>query len=300
MELRHIRYFIAVAREENVSRAAMKLHLSQPALSRQIQDLEEELGFALLERTAKSVHLTPAGKVFLGECEVVLQRVEQAVDAARAAAGDGGGELNVGYAPSPTVRLLPATLRRFQERCPGVRARLHDMTTGEMIAGIMDASLSIALSVRPTPAMLRGLRFEELVRDSICLAVSPRHPFARMQFVTLDRAVREPFVAYNAVEYPEYRPMLVKLFEKTGRQPKIVEELDSGTSMVAAIEAGQGVAMMPQSLGCIAGGRLSLVALDPPAPPVVIGALWRGTKLSGVALDFLECARSAGGGIAKL
>src|SRR2546425_12935588 len=96
MELRHLRYFIGVAEEENVSRAALKLHVSQPALSRQIRDLEEELGFLLLERSAKAVRLTEAGRAFLTEARAVLQRAEAAVQAARALATGGRGELDVG------------------------------------------------------------------------------------------------------------------------------------------------------------------------------------------------------------
>jgi DNA-binding transcriptional LysR family regulator len=114
MELRHLRYFVAVAETENVSRAALRLHVSQPALSRQIRDLEEEIGFLLLARTAKSVRLTAAGRTFLADARVVLQRVEEAVEAARAVATGQHGELHVGYAPSSTVRILPPALRAFQ------------------------------------------------------------------------------------------------------------------------------------------------------------------------------------------
>ena len=103
MELRHLRYFIAVAEEENVSRAALKLHVSQPGLSRQIHDLEDELGFPLLERTAKSVHLTDAGKVFLDEARAVMARVQIAVATAKIAATGASAEIHVGYAPSLTV-----------------------------------------------------------------------------------------------------------------------------------------------------------------------------------------------------
>src|SRR5205814_7464147 len=124
MELRHLRYFVAVAEEENVSRAALKLHISQPGLSRQIRDLEGELGFMLLERKAKSVSLTEAGKAFLIEARAVLERTEDAVKAARAIATGGGGELHVGYAPSLTARILPPTLRAFQAELPNVRVRL--------------------------------------------------------------------------------------------------------------------------------------------------------------------------------
>ena len=118
MELRHLRYFVAVAGEENVSRAALKLHVSQPGLSRQIRDLEEEIGFQLLERSAKSVRLTAAGNVFLAEAREVLLHAEAAVKKARAVAGGITGEINVGYAPSLTVQILPPLLRAFQEQFP--------------------------------------------------------------------------------------------------------------------------------------------------------------------------------------
>src|SRR6185437_14865404 len=107
MELRHLRYFVAVAEAENVSRAALKLHVSQPGISRQIKDLEDEIGFQLFERSAKSLKLTEAGKVFLAEAKSILQRAEAAVQNARAVAAGAGGELHVGYAPSLTVKILP-------------------------------------------------------------------------------------------------------------------------------------------------------------------------------------------------
>ena len=155
MELRHLRYFIGVAEEENVSRAALKMHVSQPALSRQIRDLEEELGFALLTRGAKSVRLTEAGRVFLAEARAVVQRAEEAVKTAKAAASPGKGELQIGYAPSLTARILPGALRAFHAEEPGVRVRLHDLSTEEMIAGLNQGFLQVAIVARPTAARAR-------------------------------------------------------------------------------------------------------------------------------------------------
>src|SRR5512132_3083470 len=144
MELRHLRYFVAAAEAENVSRAAMKLHVSQPALSRQIRDLEEELGFSLFERSARSVRLTEGGKAFLVEARAVLQRTDEAVHTARAVAAGGRGELHVGYAPSPTVRIIPPALRAFQMEMPKVRVKLHDLSNQEMLAGLRDGKLQVA------------------------------------------------------------------------------------------------------------------------------------------------------------
>src|SRR5947199_5478143 len=111
VELRHLRYFVAVAEMENVSRAALKLHVSQPALSRQIRDLEDELGFSLLERTAKSVRLTDAGRAFLDNARALLQNADEAVTKARAVASAEPTELHVGYSPPPTAEILPKLLR---------------------------------------------------------------------------------------------------------------------------------------------------------------------------------------------
>src|SRR5881396_3573980 len=294
MELRHLRYFIGVAEEENVSRAALKLHVSQPALSRQIRDLEDELGFLLLERSAKSVRLTEAGRVFLNEARAVLQRTEDAVKAARVVAAGGRGELHVGYAPSLTARFLPQTLRVFQAEMPNVRVKLHDFSTEEMLAGLREGKLQMAFVVRLTPAMLRGLRFEELARDSICLAVAPKHPLAGRRSVTLAEVAREPLITYSHKDYPDAHENLAAMFAAIKRKPRITEEHDSVSSLIAAVEAGNGVAIAPQSLACTAGPRLKLIPFSPAPEPLVVGVAWSKGGLSAVAEQFLKCAKEVG------
>jgi DNA-binding transcriptional LysR family regulator len=291
MELRHLRYFVAVAEEENVSRAALKLHVSQPALSRQIRDLEDELGFPLLERSAKSVRLLDAGRAFLIEARAVLQRADDAVKAARAIATGGRSELHVGYAPSLTARILPPTLRAFQAESPKARVILHDLSTEEMFAGLRKSKLQIAFVVRPTRAMLRGMRFEELARDAWCLAVAPSHPLARRRSVSIEEAAREPLIAYGRNEYPDYHENLAAIFAATKTKPRVAEEHDSVSSLIAAAEAGGGVAVVSESLACIAGPRLKLLPLLPPPDPLVIGAAWPKAGLTGMAERFLKFAR---------
>src|SRR2546425_308390 len=291
MELRHLRYFVAVAEAENVSRAALKLHVSQPALSRQIRDLEDELGFLLLERSAKSVRLTEAGRAFLIEARAVLQRAEDAVKAARTIARGGAGELHVGYAPSLTARILPQTLRAFQAQLPNVRVRLHDLSTEEMLAGLREGKLQIAFVVRLTPAMLRGLRFEELARDSMCLAVAPKHPLATRRTVTLVEVAREPLITYSRKDYPDAHDNLAAMFAAIKSKPRIAEEHDSVSSLIAAVEAGNGVAIAPRSLACTAAPRLKLIPLSPAPAPLVVGAAWTNNGLTAVVERFLKCAK---------
>jgi LysR family transcriptional regulator, benzoate and cis,cis-muconate-responsive activator of ben and cat genes len=292
MELRHLRYFIGVAEEENVSRAALKLHVSQPALSRQIRDLENELGFQLLERSAKSVRLTEAGRVFLTEARDVIQRAEDAVKAARAIA-TGGGELHVGYAPSLTARILPPTLRAFQVELPNVRVRLHDLSTEEMLAGLREGKLQIAFVPRPTPARLRGFRIEELLRDPVCLAVSPKHPLAGRRTVTLADASREPLITYSRKDYPDAHEHLAVVFAAVKGKFRIAEEHDSVSSLIAAVEAGNGVAIAPKSLTCTAGPRLKLIPFSPALEPLIVGAAWTKDGLSPTAERFLKFAKTA-------
>src|SRR6266478_1909763 len=148
VELRHLRYFVAVAEMENVSRAALKLHVSQPALSRQIRDLEDEIGFCLLERTAKSVRLTDAGRAFLDNARALLQNADDAVTKARAIASAEPTELHVGYSPTPVAEILPKILRAFQRKMPNVHVRLHDWSNKDILEGVRDGRLQLGLITR--------------------------------------------------------------------------------------------------------------------------------------------------------
>jgi DNA-binding transcriptional LysR family regulator len=292
MELRHLRYFVAVAGEENVSRAALKLHVSQPGISRQIHDLEDEIGFQLFERSAKSVRLTPAGTVFLSEARAVLQRADEAVNQARAVAVGAAGEIHLGYAPSLTVRILPPALRKFHDQFPKVRTILHDLSTEEMLAQLREEKLQLALTVRPPAKLLRGLRFEELARYAMRVAVAPGNALAAAKTVSLEAAAREPLIAYSRKDYPEYHTMLEKLFAPLGRQPRIAGEHDSVTSLIAAVESGHGYALVPECLACMVGGRLKLIPLREAPPPLVVGAIWRENAGSALAVQFIAAAKA--------
>lgn len=290
MELRHLRYFVAVAEEENVTRAAAKLHVAQPAVSRQIRDLEEDLGAALLERSAKAVRLTDAGRIFLEEARAVLQRVDDAVKAVQAVAGGATGDLHVGYAPSLTVQILPRALRRFQTDWPRVRVSLHDLSTGEMLAGLRENRLDLALMVQPTAADLRGLRFQELARYPMCVAVAPGHRLARSRSLSLSKALSEPLIGYSRAEYPEYHVTIEEIFRSLGRPPTSIEEHDSVSSLIAAVEAGRGLALVPSAMACMVGPRLKILPLASEVAPIVVGAVCRKASDSIAAQKFIAAA----------
>ena len=287
MELRHLRYFVAAAEQENVSRAALKLHVSQPGISRQIHDLEEEIGFPLFERSAKALKLTDAGRKFLDEARAVLQRADEAVKNARAVAGGMGIEIQVGYAPSLTIQILPRALRAFQAKFPKARVALHDLSTEEMLSGLRAGKLQVALMVRSPRKMLRGLQFQELARYPMCAALAPKHPLAEFQTVSLDQLAKEPLIAYSRRDYPEYHDMVKEIFGH-GRLPQIAEEHDSVTSVIAAVESGRGFALVPKCVEFMAGPRVKLIPLAPPPGPIPVGAVWK--KGTNVVKEFIAAA----------
>jgi DNA-binding transcriptional LysR family regulator len=288
MELRHLRYFVAVAGAENVSRAAMKLHVSQPALSRQIRDLEDELKVLLLERGAQSVRLTDAGKIFFREARAVLERADAAVAAVRAVAGGAHTELHVGYAPSLTAQILPGALRNFQREFPRARVLLHDLSTEEMMTQLRAKKIHLSLMARPCANQLRGLRFTELARYPMCIAMAKNHPLARLRAVTREKAARENFITYTREDYPDYHAQLGGLF---GEKLRIVEEHDSATSLIAAIESGRGAAMVPTCMACLAGERIKLIPLTPAPEPLIVGAVSRAVAPTAAVERFIAVAK---------
>ena len=244
MELRHLRYFVAVAEMENVSRAATKLHVSQPALSRQIRDLEDEIGVRLLERTAKSVRLTDAGRAFLEKARAILKDTDDAVATVRALGGKRETELHVGDFPLTTARLMPGLLRAYQKAMPNVKVKLHDWPVEKNIAGVREGRLQLAIIIPPLKSnSLDELNFEQLLAVRVCLAVSSDHPFARRKSVSLADAAREPFIGLMLEEYPRFQEYLAALFARVNDKPLIVEEHDGWAGVFSAVDAGTGVAM---------------------------------------------------------
>jgi LysR family transcriptional regulator, benzoate and cis,cis-muconate-responsive activator of ben and cat genes len=290
MELRHLRYFIVVAEEQNVTRAAERLHVSQPPLSRQIRDLEQELGVSLFRRTAKSLALTEAGKIFLNEARGVLLQAEKAVQAVRAVAAGDRGQLRVGYAPSLTVEILPKALREFENAGPGVRVTLHDLSTEECVQKINARKIDVALTVRPSGSSMRGLTFDKITSYPICCAVATTHPLAKKRSISLAQFRKERLMGYSQEDYPEYFDWLADIFKPEPFDPCGVEQYDSATGLIAAVEAGRGVALVSTSMKCLTGPRVKLLPISPALSPIVVGAL-TGKSASVMAQRFIAAVK---------
>ena len=290
MELRHLRYFVAVAEEENVTRAAARLHVSQPAVTRQIQELEAELGVALFARTAKSIHLSEPGRTFLRDARSILLRVASAVTAIRGTRNQAVA-LNVGYAPTPTTGLLTPILRAFRKREPAVRLTLHDASTCEIATGLRSGKMDLAFTILNSQTPARGFTFVPLRDDQPMVGVAPDHPLARRRSVAVNDLLPLPFVVLAARDYPDYHEMLRLTLGPAARKLRIVEECDSGTSFITAIESGRAVGLVSTAARHAAGGRVRLIPLSPAPAPMSVGILYRTNALPPPGQKLIEIAR---------
>ena len=288
MELRHLRYFVTLAELLNFTKAASRLHVAQPSLSRQIRDLEDELGVRLLERSTRSVQLTAAGKDFIIEAKAVLQRAEAAMHSAKAFAKGDRGEINLGFAPSLTVELLPRALKAFEKVCPHVRVNLHDLSIQQMFHGIRAGKLHVALTIDPLPRKTPDVIFESLRTYPFCVAVDNAHRFSRLKIVSAEDILLEPLVVYSREEFPEYHERLRAVFDGRLRSALVrAEEHDCGSSLIAAIEAGRGVAIVPSIMASAAGSRLKLLAIDPNPESLHVGILYHREHQNPAAARFV-------------
>src|SRR6266571_4008168 len=257
MELRHLRYFLAVAEAMNFTKASARLRVAQPALSRQITDLEDELGVDLVRRSPRGITLTAEGKLFLDEVRELLKRAEESVEKVRALARGEYGELHIGYAPSPTVEILPPALAAFQKAVPRVKVFLHDLSSDELIAGLQNATLELAVMVYyPAGGQAADIQFELLRTYPLCVAITATHPFARLKSVSLEKLAAEPLVGLRRKDYSEYYRILTRVFASVHAKPRIAVECDSASSLITEVEAGRGVALTTPIFKLVAGKRL--------------------------------------------
>jgi LysR family transcriptional regulator, benzoate and cis,cis-muconate-responsive activator of ben and cat genes len=291
MELRQLRHFVAVAESGNISRAAQKIFLTQPALSRQIKALENEIGQCLLERQAHSIRLTPAGEALLREARDLLQRADQSLERVRAAGQ--GVRLRVGYAPSLASGLLSGAVEIFAQKHPAARVELFDLSTKEMLAGLENETLDVALTVglhRDT----HGLKWTPLMHTSWQLAVSRHHPLGGRSRVTPAEVAHGPLLVFCQRDYPEYWDIVTGWLREHRQRPAVAGEYDGVSSLLSAVESGLGIALVTNSTTRLVPKGVRLKSLSAAPKPLGIAAGHRASRAAEKPLAvFLEELRQA-------
>jgi DNA-binding transcriptional LysR family regulator len=285
VELRHLRYLEALADERHFGRAAVRLGITQPTLSRQIQDLEREVGVRLLLRGRRGVLPTAAGARFLEEARTALTAFERPIEAARAASREASGTLTLGTLTASLLTVLAPILPGFRRRHPGVTVRLRaTMRSAEQVAAIRTRELDAGFVVLPLTAP--DLVVRPIFDDPLVVALPPGDPRGRAKVLRLRDMDDRPLVFFPRSRAPSLHDFIVGVFREGRHRLRIVAEADSHSAVLGLVAAGVGAALFPASLTSIRAPRVRFVPLDASVPAVGIALVHRRGPFEGPMAAF--------------
>jgi DNA-binding transcriptional LysR family regulator len=267
LELRQLRYFVAVAEQGSLTRAAARLHIAQQSLSQQIRTLEAQLGVTLFERSSRGVELTDVGAVLLREAPPVLARPEPAAEAVRRAARGEQGELRVGFLSTVANYFMPPVVRAFRERHPGVTLHTEDLTIAALVAGLRDGTLDAGLS---RPPLVDDLATEIVLREPVAAVLPEGHPLADRAELTLADLADEPWVLTPRSSWPPWHKLYDQDFARAGYQPRVVQRGTTPQGLLALVAAGVGVTRLMLSSRSLRDGGVVFVPLTDDEAHVVL------------------------------
>jgi len=296
MELRHLRYFVAVAEELHFGRAALKLHIAQPPLSMQIKQLETELGFPLFLRTSRKVELTQAGALFLNESRETLAELERSIASARRVARGESGWLGIGFVGSATYSVLPAVLQQFRKVRPDVELVLRELVSAKQAQALREGRIHVGLA-RPA-IQENGIESEVILNEPLLAALPDSHPLAKMVRVRIEALAGVPFILFPRNPKPSYADFVLSICEQAGFVPNVVQEAAEMHTAIGLVAAGLGVTLVPESVRTERRPGLTFRDLAHPAPITELTAAYRTSDSSPVLREFLPILRmSAAQGI---
>lgn len=293
--LRHLRYFIAVAEEGHVTRAAVRLGIQQPPLSQQIRAMEAEIGVALLNRLPRGVELTEAGRVFLAEARAAVAQVEHAVEAARRTARGEQGRLAVGFTSSAAFHpLIPAVVRAFRQAAPHVDLQLEESSTGELIAALQKDQLDVAF-LRVPMGDTAGVRIEALLNEKMLVALPAHHPLVGKRApksIALADLADETFILYRRPTGPGLYDTIIAACRAAGFSPRIGQEAPRMLSTLSLVAAGLGVSIIPESMRRLDTEGIAYLPLSGAAGLVApLHLAWRDVHPSGATTRLIAHVR---------
>jgi DNA-binding transcriptional LysR family regulator len=291
MELRHLRYFVAVAEELNFTRAAERLGIKQPPLSAQIHQLETELGTRLFHRRARGVELTDAGRLMLEEARIILNQVERAEISVRRRARGETGRLIVGSAGATYFHpLVPEIIREYGKKYPDIVIAPQASHTALLIARLAAGRIDIALIWKPAAEDDR-LLFLPLVDEDSVIVVPSGHPLSKSKSASLAALAGEAFVLYPRALNPHGYDSVIRACERAGFKPRLGQEAPQVVSVMPLVAAGLGVSILPCSVSRIVVEGVSYVDIEGDSPRVEISLAHRKNDRSPAAQNFVAVAR---------
>ncbi len=290
MELRTLRYFVALAEELHFGRAAARLSITQPPLSLAIQALERELNVQLFSRSRRHVALTHAGTTFLQHARAVLARAAEAVQQTQAAARGDVGLLTIGFMSASIYTLLPAVLREFSARHPGVKLELRELTLPQQLAALRRGDLSAGF-VRP-PVLDAALASVPLLTEPLVAALPDGHPLTKQARVNVTRLREQPFVMFQRAPGLVLHDLVLGFCLQHGFSPRVVQEATQTHAVVGLVSAGIGVALVPASAQAIGLRGVHFRPLAQKSPSIGTVLAWQHGDASPVLQAFVTTART--------
>ena len=266
MELRHLRYFVAVAENLNFTKAAANLHLAQPSLTRQIHNLEEEIGVRLLNRSKSHVALTEEGRSFLSDARRILALATESVLAVQRLSRGETGELNLAYLPNFDFELLPETLRAFRHAFPHIALNLFDMSPAEQFRALEARKIDLGFVGLPPPSTTSQLHWESIARHRTVVVLPARHRLARKRQIALAELETMFFVGMSERTHPGFRDWLNRTCQQVGFTPRVLQDAELEAALMTFVAEGLGVTLAREHIKKLPHPG---VAFRPLAPPVI-------------------------------
>ncbi len=295
MELRHLRYFVAVAEEGHVTRAAERLGIQQPPLSQQIHALEAELQVQLFRRKPRGVELTQAGQALFAEAQAILRQVDHAVTAARRTARGEAGRIGLGFTSSASFHpFVPQIIRDYRETHPWVALSLEESGTGELVASLLEERLDAAF-VRSPIGPAEGIAVHSVLEEAMVAALPARHALAAgpaSRPLALAALAAETFILYRRPLGPGLYDAIIAACQRAGYSPTIGQEAPRMLATLSLVAAGLGVTLVPQSMRRLRVHGVVYRALDSGAGLVApLNLAYRRTDSSAAAQRFIALVR---------
>jgi DNA-binding transcriptional LysR family regulator len=289
MDLRQLACFVAVAEELNFSRAANRLHMTQPPLSRQIARLEAELGTRLLDRSSQSVVLTAGGSALLPEARRMLALASAAPDIVRRASRGETGKLAIGFVGSTIYTSVPALVGRFRQRYPGVEVTLQQHTVARQVAMLLNGDIDVGFIRQPIAHP--QLKTVSLFKEPFIVALPAHHPLASRKDVALKELKDEPFVSFDRQEAPSIYEHLMRMCEASGFVPRVALEARPMSTVIGLVASGAGVAIVPRSMNRLNILNVVYKKLTGTRAVSEFFLAWRRSDDSSIVRNFLKIER---------